>query len=252
MIIQPVDIKFKQESLDKFNGVMRAYVTELNQEVQKTMVQSAKALTEQLMEETPPYVKEKGNNTLEAKKVGERAIRLNLMKSVTPINDVFGGEVKNKNVRKIIKRKDYKAMQDVFDNSTGKMKRWKVKTFEPALHTLGNRKKKFVATFETKRWNDYLKILQSRVGYMKAGWGYTIRALGGSVPAWIGRCIPFTKGGMESKFDGDKSFIKFWNGTPTIKKFEGRFNNAIDRLTERMLQSLKIKMEYISKKNQGR
>lgn len=248
-MIVPLDIKFDQASLNKFNGVMNAFSQQLGRDLKETVVQSTVSLCEQLMEETPPYVNKKGSNGLDAKRIGQKAIKLNLAKSVTPINLVFGGEVKNKNIRKIIRRKDVKALQDVFDNSSGKMKKWKVLPFDKSMHTLGNRKKRYVATFDTKKWNERLRQLQDRVGYMKAGWGYTIQKLGGKVSGWISKCIPFTKAGMTMTNDEAKPVITFWNGTPTITKFQDRYNNAIKRLTDRMLKSLQIKMAYNARKN---
>lgn len=248
MYVNPTDIKFDQKTIDRFNAVMSAFMQETNKDMADILKESAIKLSEKLMEETPPYVNQLGSNKLDAKKVGEKAIRQDLLKSVTPVDLIFKDPIKDKRIKEAIKKDDVEKLNEMVSHMKGKISKWRFKTFEPALHTLGNRKQKYIGTTQKKRWNDYLKLLQSRVGYMKAGWAVTLKALGGSVPQWISRCMAYTKGGYRFDLDGEKKSIEFWNGTPTIKKFEGRYNNAVLRMSENLLKRIKIGMEYRAKK----
>lgn len=242
-------IRFDPESVKNFNQTMLRYAGSLDKVLATTLHQWAGRLAEEFERESPPFVDKGASNTIEAKRRGERAAKEALMKSVTPATMIFKDDFKSKSLKTIVRRKQYEKFNAIKKNFP-KLKSWEAKPFTPDLH-LKNRprgrydylKRNKVLTFDLQKFKQYERQLIKKVGYLKAGWAVAAEALGKKVPEWIRRHLPYAKGKIRMQLDGPDKFILFENFTPTIARFSGRYNYAMDWIAKRMTKQ----MEFILK-----
>jgi hypothetical protein len=99
-------------------------------------------------------------------------------------------------------------------------------------------------TLDNQQQRQYKKSEQTEVGSMKAGWGISVQALGGRVPAWIARNIRDSHGGIEMNIDEktEKPFIRIWNDAPSIGRFASAYEWAVQQrvkaIGEKVFQAL--------------
>lgn len=256
--VAPSDIKWDQESLNDFNRQMLRYSAGMGKTLEETMIQWAGRLAEEMMRESPPFVDKSASNTKDAQKRGERAVKEALLKSVTPVSVLMKDDFKNKTLEKIVKRKKYADWEDTTQHMP-KLKHWKAKPFSEDLH-MENRpkgrfdymKQKKVVTFDESKWKRYLKKLQARVGYLKAGWARAVHELGRNVPGWIRRHMGYAKGTFSQDLNGDKKTIEFSNATPTVVRFSSRYNYAMDWISKKMIKQMEIALAAEARKLKGK
>lgn len=242
-------IKFSEDSVNNLNRAMLRYAGSLDKSLADTIYQWAKRLNEEFMRESPPFVDRSASNGLEAKRRGERAARKALLDSVTPASMIFKDKFQSKQLEQIVKRRNHSKFNEIKRNFP-RLRNWEAKPFTPDLH-LKNRpkgrydylKKQKVMTFDEQKYKQYERKLLSTVGYLKAGWAVAGLDLGVKVPGWIRRHIPYAKGSIRIDLNGKDKFIRFENSTPTISRFSGRYNYAMDWIAKRMTKQ----MEYILK-----
>ena len=92
--------------------------------------------------------------------------------------------------------------------------------------------------------------MESRVGYLKAGWMAAYQQLGGTVPPWIRKNLGIAKGGCKVQITegGTKYMVLIENWTPTVSRYSGRYNYAIDWEADKMEKNLRIRLAYDAKK----
>lgn len=233
---------------------MLRYMASLNKSLDEVLVQWAGRLAEEFMRETPPFVDKSASNKDEARRRGERAAKKALMESVTPASMIFKRDFKNKAFERIVKRKQYEKFNQIRERMP-KLQNWKAERFSPELH-IGNRPvgrfdyltPKKVLTFDEQKYKQYERKLVQRIGYMKAGWGIAAAALGRDVPGWISRHLGYAKGNIEINLQGDNKYIRFENNTPTIQRFAGRYNYAMDWVAKRMIKQMEFILRSEAKK----
>lgn len=248
------EVKLDPQSVANFNARMHQYAEGLRKGLFDTLHQFAGRLAEELMRETPPFVDKKASNTLEAKRRGERAVEDALLESVTPASYIFDKPFTNSTLETIVKRKQYSKWNDATKNMP-KLRRWSAKPFTSDLH-FGNRpqgrydkiKEKLIVTFDERKWKQHLKQVQSRVGYMKAGWGVSAAKLGRPVPEWIARHLAYAKGSTEIVEHADRPLIVLHNYTPTIGRFSSRYNYAMDQIGPKMIKQMQQILRAEAKK----
>jgi hypothetical protein len=186
-------------------------------------------------------------------------IKGDLIRAITPIDMIFDESYKSKWLEKVVRRKDYDKMNKFLEN-VPKMKSWKADKFAESYHTnargsykygVGSPKK--IMTMDVKSWQRYLKELQDRVGYSKAGWAVAVQRLGGSVPAWISKHIPYAKGGIDENVtqpskDTTNFYVSMWNSTPLVNTYTSRYNYAIGYVADKMSRDISAKLDYLAKK----
>jgi len=88
--------------------------------------------------------------------------------------------------------------------------------------------------------NQYLRELQSRVGWAKAAQAPVVQAAGGTVAAWIGRHSA-ASGSVDAKFDGDNPHVRSTGFDIKIPDYQRVVDNAVknrERVTERKIDRL--------------
>jgi hypothetical protein len=125
---------------------------------------------------------------------------------------------------------------------------WKkvvVKEFAPSLHTSQRDNRGRVTNFknvfvlEKKKLNAYIKSIQARVGYMRAGWVPAYKSLGGIVKEWIARHTR-PNGFVVSNLTGEKPSIVIGNTTPGISQVRRIVESALRTRSVSMRRKIKL------------
>jgi hypothetical protein len=254
--IEPKGISWDENTLKNFNQSMLRYAAGMNKTLEETMHQWAGRLAEEMLRESPPFVNKGASNTGDAKVAGEKTVKVALLQSVTPTSVLMKEtNFTNKNLETLVRRRKYKDWEET-TRYMPKLGKWSATPFKEDLHTnvrprrsrYDKLKKQKVVTFDENKWKGYLRKLENRVGYLKAGWGIAAQALGRKVPAWVSRHLSYAKGDIKINLEGDNKTIVFSNYTPTITRFSSRYNYAMDWIGKRMLKQMDIALKAEAKK----
>jgi hypothetical protein len=249
------DVEINPWHINEFNKNLAAYHIGLQKDMKELLKQKALLVAQAWQKETPPWVgRNHASDSQEAKKSAENRIKRDLINSVTPGSLIFDKEFENKTLKKYVKRKDYTKLNAAMDHMP-KMESWVAKPFTESLHesqqkrgsVYRNKTRKNVLTLDESKWKRYLKVLQARVGWIKAGWGVSVQALGGKVTGWVARHIANCQGAIEIVMDSDKPYIIMWNGSPTVTRYTSRYNYALWQINEKMMKDLQIQLDYRAK-----
>lgn len=251
-----LDIKYDPKTVEQFNRALASYVNELGMNQKDVMRQWSGNLAVSLMMETPPFVSKSASNGQDARKKGIAAIEGDLKKAVCTTEQFFGGKnILNDDLKKILRSRDRRRLEG-FLKKTGN-EQWKVVDFHPDLHkkirpTIFRKIKAHKnVTFNKQSWNAYLKQLEHRVGWMKAGWAVSAQALGKKVTNWIANLVPIANGAITQTETDNKLSIVMENYSPTIERYSGRFNYTINEMFKKMQKDIQIRLDYIARKRRG-
>jgi hypothetical protein len=227
--------------VDGFNKAIGNILATSKRDVRTVVNQQAKLLAQQCMHFTPPFADgkipsgESGGTTKADERAGLEAVKNHIFRTMTPPSEMFPDPFTNKYLEKIVKRKDTAKIQKFFDNQKGELKGYKIKPFSSDLHTgkriYGNRyrpKQQKIFVNDERPVQRYVKDVQSRVGYMKAGWGKGAVTFGGRVPAWVAKHIPYADGTAGVLNDNDDNYtVEMGNSTKGITRFTSNFQVAV-------------------------
>lgn len=249
------DIVLNPWHVNEFNKNLAAYSIGLQKDMITLIKENALKVAKAWQMETPPWVGRAGaSDGPEAKKSAENRIKRDLINSVTPGSLVFDKEFENKTLKKYVKRKNYTKLNASMEHMPI-MKEWVAKPFEDSLHESQQKRgsvykkknRKNVLTLDETKWKRYLKKLQDRVGWLKAGWAVSVQALGGKVTPWVARHIANSRGGIQMSLEGDKPYVMMFNGSPTVTRYTSRYNYALEWINEKMMKDLQIQLDYRAK-----
>jgi hypothetical protein len=164
-------------NISKANALIERYHRELGIPIADVIKTQMRLFLQAAMRITPPRTQKQGRD----------AVARDLKRAVQPISaDDFQSEA----IKRVIRKRDKEAFAALLPKIRPN---WQEVDFDPALHTKARdrrnrvRKSQKLATLDARAWKDYLKVIQSRVGRMKAAWLPALRAVGGTAPAWIGK-----------------------------------------------------------------
>lgn len=250
------NIAYDPDTINDFNRALKTYVTELGMEQNKVIKQWSGNLAENLMMETPPFAQgRKASNGLDARKRGISKIEKDLKMAVNTTEQLFGSNIRSEGLQKILKSRDRKRLQGFLEHAG--YTNWEAVKFDERLHTekrptmFNKIRPQDKVTFEKQNWNRYLKKLQDRVGWMKAGWAVAAQALGKKVPAWIAKHIGYARGSLKTEETSGGISYTIENYSPTIGRYGGRFNHAISWMFDKMQKDIKARLDYIARKKNG-
>lgn len=124
-------------------------------------------------------------------------------------------EWESPSIKKLIRRRDIRSLQFVFQHVKGFYKNatvedWTKSLVYRAMTTRGRvQTQKKVLTFDTSQRKSDLKRAQSAVGKAKGGWARGVTKYGGKVPAWIARHVD--QGQTRGQFSGPDQFVEVTN-----------------------------------------
>lgn len=257
-MIPDVNVKFDKASLDALNTTLQRYRDELGKDMNKVLVQASKNLAENLMLETGPLLNNQASNAPAARVAGEKAVERDIRKSIVSYKVAFKEEFKNKTLRRYVRQQDYTKLNEAFEKIPN-FKGWTARTMSPEWHTLrvprgsiyknrANIREANNVTLQDKEWKDYLNKVKARVGYMKAGWGVSVKALGGRVNNWIARHLGYAKGFFKKDETGEHITIQMNNYTPSVKQFNHRYNYTLKKMIEKLNKDIEFQLDYLAKK----
>lgn len=175
---------------------------------------------------------------------GRAAVARDITRSMTPIdlND-FPNERMRDRVNKLAAERNVQSLQALFRN-TKTWKAWKVEQFAPQLHKFARdrrgrvqrSKRVFVPeTFTSGRanssrnqWAAYVKHMQAAVGRLKAAWGPAYKAVGGTLPSWVGRHQEVSGAVIDNLRDATRPSITFRNYATGVGQLERPFRAAFN------------------------
>lgn len=249
------------KGIQEFNKSMNGLIEELGLLYQEVYPQEARLLATEFMKRTPPYPggNAAGSNAKDAQTAGEGTIKHDIVNAITPVDIAFQEEARDKNIAKVIRKKDVKALQSIFDNIP-KMKSWRVQAFSPMFHKKyrGKQGSRYHVkdsmknmTLDKQEHKLYTKSEQKKPGWMKSGWGIAVSMLQGRVPAWITKHFGSAPGGMEMNMadDNPNPYIRVWNNAPTISRFASGYEFAVRERIRTIEVKLKLALDRRLKKN---
>lgn len=161
----------------KANALIERYSRELGLPIADVIKTQMRLFLQAAMRITPPKTQKQGRD----------AVARDLKRAVSPIT---ADDFESESIKRIIRAKDKAAFAGALSSIRPN---WELVDFDPALHTHARdrrnrvRKQQKRATLDVRAWKDYLKVLQGRVGRMKAAWLPALRAVGGNAPGWISK-----------------------------------------------------------------
>jgi hypothetical protein len=245
-----------KESMQKLNQNIGLFVRYLNVSSEDIVRQTTKQIADAMTHSTPPYVINPGQvptTTLAGKKRGEERIRIDILKIIKPVQDVFGRQPKEEGIAKLIRRRNTAGMTEVLSGIKG-ISNPKIIPFTETLHTnfrgSGRYRPKYATndfTWDRSKTHSYVKQVQSRVGYSKSGWHMAAVAYGAKPIEWLARHFSYTKGWFIEDKRKDLFATTMSNTAPELNRHRTEYNKAIVSLGHRMLKDFEIKLNYLIK-----
>ncbi len=243
-------------ALQKLNQNIGLRVRYLGVVAEDSVKQMVGNLADVLTHSTPPYVINAGSvpkTDLAGKKRGEDKVRIDILRLIKPVQDVFGKKPKNERIAKMIRRRDTEGMIKVL-STIKDIKNPKIVPFDESYHTShrGNGRYRVRKTAGTFTWDRtathaYVKEVQARVGFSKSGWHFTAVAYGKAPIGWVARHFPYTKGWfLEHKGSGVFS-VTISNTAPDLSRHKGEYNKAVVSLGHRMMKDFETRLNYLIK-----
>lgn len=148
-------------------------------------------LARELMRRTPPTVNRgsRGKGRTD-QKIGMAAVKRDIGNAMEPLRPI---EWRNKKIAKAFRDNDAQSAQAILRNIRGDKKLTVFPDFDHRFHTNFRDSRGRVqrtqhrATLAAKDWDNYVRIVQARVGRMKSGWAPAAVAAGERVPAWVAK-----------------------------------------------------------------
>lgn len=259
-----ITVEVSTKDAAQFNNAVNNIIATSKRDLREVINQQAKLLANQFMVMTPPFANGKipgGEDSKTKTKAdqiqGMNAVRESILKTMTPPSILFPNGFKDKNLEKIVKRKDLNKIQAYFDNvKSEKLKGWKVKPFNQSLHTnvrtYGNRfrpKPQKVFVDDERAVQKYIREKQRLVGYMAAGWAVAVTKWGGKVASWISRLIPISKGTATVLVDNGTNYVvEMSNSAASASRFTRLYNVAVRMRTNALLR---MYSDYLDKNLKG-
>jgi len=252
------NIAYDPDTIKEFNAALKRYVTDLGKDMNAVIKQWSGNLAENLMMETPPFADaRRASNGQDARKNGLKTLRSNIKKSIKPAGDFFGKPIKSERLKEII-RKGQKDKLVNFMEHAGYGPDWKVVDFDKKYHQQNRptiyRKMKGqrLVTLNNRSFSDYVKRMESLVGWMKSGWAVSAIALGKKVTNWIANNVYRAPGKFTVVEKEGKITYTMENHAPTISIFGGRYNYAIEWMFDKMNKDIEAQLRYLARKKGGK
>jgi hypothetical protein len=238
-----ITIKVNSKDAEAFNRAITNLIATSKRDLRTVINQQAKLLATQFMHLTPPFAggtipkgDERGTTKAD-QKAGVEAVKRDILKTMTPPSVLFKGGYKDKRVEKWVKRKENHKIQAWFDNlpKTSPMSKFDVHPFDYRLHinrrVYGRRfrpTEQFKFVNEENKIKQYIREVQGRVGYSKAGWGTGVVFFGGKVPSWVQANIPISKGTAGVLVnEGNNYTVEISNSTKSLMRFNPGYEIAV-------------------------
>lgn len=237
----------------EFEDYMAKLISISNRNVNEVVKEQAIGLAKELMFVTQPFGTD--NN---AKQKGMKAVKRALILSVTPAQDLYEPFKQNERIKQFVKKKNQVAL-DNFNQNVPTMKHYKFAAMSPTLqqdykrkHNYDIRREQGLLTFDMPAWKRHLKVLEERVGMVKAGWGKVLAAFGSRVPAWIKRHLNgFNFGTLDMKITATDGKPSITLGNLMGRGDRGVVEQAMARQVGKMKANYETRLAYFLRgKNQ--
>jgi len=136
---------------------------------------------------------------------GRKAVARDIQRALRPLK---AADFDSPRIRRLIRRRDYGALEAVFGNFPDTSELHGVKVVEarlPEMHQAARVSRGRVLKFQGKVTpdadvvRDYIKATQEHVGRGRSGWAVALIALGGKAPAWVVRHAKGDTGEVEDR-----------------------------------------------------
>jgi len=265
-----INVAVKEVDAKAFNDAVNNIIATSNRDMKEVVNQQGKLLAIELMNYTPPFAGgkvpkgEASKTTKGDQRQGMEAVKRDILRTMTPPSELFKMGFKNKWLEKVVKSKDDKKIQQYFESVKSPiLNKYKVAQFDPQLHlskrVYSNRfRPKYQYKFVSNEGfvKKYIKEMQGRVGYMKAGWAVAAQFFGATIPKWIEDHLYYAKGEVKILNEDPTNYsIEMANYTPTIDRHASSYNvairmrtNALNRAFDNYLEkTLKESFTYAGK-----
>lgn len=254
-----INVEIREVDVKAFNDAVNNIIATSKKDMKTVVDQQAKLLAIQCMHYTPPFAggvlpsAGADGSTKADQKAGVEAVKRDIFRTMTPPSELFRSGYTSKFLEKIVKKRDMKRVQDYLDNvKSPKLNKYKVAQFDPQLHQSkrirGNRYRpepQHKLVLDERFVQRYVKEMQKRVGYMKAGWAVAVQKFGGNAPAWIKRLLGDASGTAEVLTDEPASYsVEMSNYSKTIGRFSSNYNVAVRIRTNAMVRAFN---DYLTK-----
>lgn len=178
-------LRFELDATE-FNNRLARYVAlfpgKLPQEILRTEM---RGLVRLMMRFTPPNRRTQG----------EKAMKRDIANAVLPLRprDFKGEDKWSKAMRENLRANQTEAVRALLGRSRTRLKNAELVSFDPSLHTSVQNRRGNVrrwsgkATIDVGAWDAYVAQMLPRVGNARGGWATALRAMGGTVAAYVGR-----------------------------------------------------------------
>lgn len=234
------------------DSVMQQRLTELQAASGKDMSvivrEESKLFLKQVIQFTPPP----GLGS-DAKKQGENAVKMDIMKLFTPVSQEFldyvGQRFGGSNVDGWITGKDGKRIDlkwQQLDPSGAGMSNFHTANRDRRGRVLRKKlgsimgvwKSRYVVTYAALA--DYIEKKQANVGLRKAGWSESYMKLSGTVQRWIGRHQGANGGQIQDKSNDPNPSITMINRAPGLSGDAHIIHSAMDNRKESIRRKVKM------------
>lgn len=230
----------------EFEEYMGKLISISNRSVNEVVKEQAVGLAKELVFVTQPF----GTDDV-AKKKGMNAVKRALILAVTPADQLYEPFKKNDRIKQMVKKKDKSGLEELNKSVKG-MSHYKFESMSPSLQQNWKRKNNYdvrdeqgIITFDKQGWNRHLKVLENRVGMLKAGWGKVLAALGSRMPAWIRRHVNgYTFGTLDMKVTAEDGKPSISLSNITGKGDDKAVELAMARQVGKMKRNYETRLAY--------
>jgi hypothetical protein len=214
---------------ENYSRALREFIQFYGIEIPKALRYQSRLLAQEFIRKTPAKTRAQGRN----------AAQRDIQRAVRPLR---ARDFKSKDIRALIRKRDYKALEIVFSRfaASSGLSNVSVVPFDPKLHQQARDRRGRVQSFKRKVTPDtdalknYIAQIKTHVGQAKGGWAAALIALGGKPAAWIAQHAE--AGSIEDYSESIRGYIQLTNHS------EWAGGGDEDRVITRSLRSRSIAM----------
>ena len=215
--------------LSKLDLAILRFVSDLGMELPKAVWTAARQVNAEVIRLTPPKTYAQGRKAV-ARDINRAIFGMNPAKIVSP------------RFKELIDRHDVAGIRAILRNAQDSwLSNFELVHFSPEFHTAVRDKRgrvqrsKRVFTGDFHEHTRYVRLVQGRVGSLKAWWAPSAAILGNPIPAWVSKHVPpgnAVVNDLSDKVNPRIVMINAGKGTDRISK--AVLASAIRRRTARM------------------
>jgi hypothetical protein len=214
---------------EAFSESLREFIRFYGVELPKALRYQSRLLAQEFIRKTPAKTRAQGR----------RAVERDIQRAVRPLRPQ---DFKSRNIRALIRKRDYHALETVFSRfpESSDLRKVSVLSFDSKLHQQARDRRGRIQSFKRKVTPDsdavkkYVAEIKTHVGQAKGGWANSLINLGGRPAAWISEHA--NAGSVEDHASSIRGYIQMTN------RSDWAGSGDEDRVIEKSLRSRSVAM----------